>query len=428
MAQAYVADAMAEAPATFSLFVRTLPAQRNFLLAAGLETALAGLESFHFDDAAIGYLRSLGRFTPSFLDWLRAFRFQGAVTAVPEGTPVFAGEPLLEVTAPLAQAQLIETFLINELHLQTMLASKAARIVLAAQGRRVVDFGARRVHGIDASVNGARAFAIAGVAATSNMLAGHIWGLPVVGTMAHAYVQSFANEADAFRAFTRHYPDTTLLVDTYDTLDGVRRVIALAHEMGSDFRVAAVRIDSGDLAALAKASRTLLDAAGLAGVRIFVSGGLDEHAIGALLAAGAPVDAFGVGTRMGVSEDVPALDVVYKLTDLGGRGRLKLSPGKNLLPGRKQVWRVEEGGFAHRDVLGRAGEQLAGRPLLQPVMQAGSRIGAAPSLADIAAHAQREQARLPPALRAMQPARPPYAVEVSPALAAYASEVRGSSG
>ncbi len=424
MAQAYVADAMADVPATFSLFVRTLPAARNFLLAAGIDTALAALESFRFETADIDYIRSLGRFTPAFLDWLRAFRFQCSVVAVPEGTPMFAGEPILEVTGPLAQAQLVETLLINELHLQTMLASKAVRIVGAAQGRRVVDFGARRIHGIDAAVNGARAFAIAGVSATSNLLAGRAWGLPVVGTMAHAYVQSFASEAEAFRAFARHYPDTTLLVDTYDTLDGVRRVIDLARELGSAFRVQSIRLDSGDLTALARTSREMLDDAGLSNVRIFASGGLDEHVIAALVAAGAPIDAFGVGTRMGTSEDVPALDVVYKLTALAGRGRVKLSPGKNLLPGQKQIWRVEEGGVARRDVMGRAEEHNAGRALLQPVMQAGARVGARPSLADIAAHAQREIARLPPALRGLAMAR--YPVEVSAGLTAYAAEVRAA--
>ena len=424
MAQAYVADAMADVPATFSLFVRTLPAQRNFLLAAGIDTALAALESFRFEAADIDYVRSLGRFTPAFLDWLRAFRFQCSVVAVAEGTPMFAGEPILEVTGPLAQAQLVETLLINELHLQTMLASKAVRVVGAAQGRRVVDFGARRIHGIDAAVNGARAFAIAGVSATSNLLAGREWGLPVVGTMAHAYVQSFASEAEAFRAFARHYPDTTLLVDTYDTLEGVHRVIDLARELGPAFQVQAVRLDSGDLAALSRTARDTLDAAGLNQVRIFASGGLDEHSIAALVAAHAPIDAFGVGTRMGTSEDVPALDVVYKLTALAGRGRVKLSPGKNVLPGQKQIWRIEEGGLARRDVMGRAEEQNTGRALLQPVMQSGARIGARPSLADVAAHAQREIARLPQLLRGLSPAR--YPVEVSAALTAYAAEVRAA--
>lgn len=424
MAQAYVADAMADVPATFSLFVRTLPAQRNFLLAAGIDTALAALESFRFEAADIDYVRSLGRFTPAFLDWLRAFRFQCSVVAVAEGTPMFAGEPILEVTGPLAQAQLVETLLINELHLQTMLASKAVRVVGAAQGRRVVDFGARRIHGIDAAVNGARAFAIAGVSATSNLLAGREWGLPVVGTMAHAYVQSFASEAEAFRAFARHYPDTTLLVDTYDTLEGVHRVIDLARELGPAFQVQAVRLDSGDLAALSRTARDMLDAAGLNQVRIFASGGLDEHSIAALVAAHAPIDAFGVGTRMGTSEDVPALDVVYKLTALAGRGRVKLSPGKNVLPGQKQIWRIEEGGLARRDVMGRAEEQNTGRALLQPVMQSGARIGARPSLADVAAHAQREIARLPQLLRGLSPAR--YPVEVSAALTAYAAEVRAA--
>lgn len=421
MAQAYVADGMAGTPATFSLFVRTLPTSRNYLLACGLETVLDALTSLRFDADQLGYLRSLGKFTPSFLDWLQAFRFRGDIVAIAEGTPVFAGEPLLEVTGPLGQCQLVETLLINLMQLQTMLASKASRIVTAAAGRRIVDFGARRVHGIDASVHGARAFAIAGVSATSNMLAGQILGLPVVGTMAHAYVQSFAVEADAFRAFARTYPDTTLLVDTYDTLQGVAKVIALAAELGPAFRVQAIRLDSGDLVALSRAARAMLDAAGLSAVRIFASGGLDEDEIASVLKRGAPIDAFGVGTRMSVSEDAPALDVVYKLTALGGKGRVKLSPGKNLLPGRKQVWRTAE-----RDILGRAEESHSGRALLQPVLRAGERVGPPRSIAAIAAHAQAELAQLPERLRSPSPATPPYRVEVSPALTAYAHEVQAA--
>ncbi len=426
MVQAYVADGMAAAPATFSLFVRSLPASRNFLLACGLETALASLEAMRFDAASLDYLASLDRFTPSFLDWLRNFRFRASIDAIAEGTPVFAGEPLLEVSGSLAEAQLIETLLINTLQLQTMLASKAARIVAAADGRRVVDFGARRAHGIDASINGARAFAIAGVAATSNMLAGKILGVPVVGTMAHAYVQSFDNEADAFRAFARQYPDTTLLVDTYDTPGGVAKVIALASELGSAFRVQAIRLDSGDLLALSRAARAMLDAAGLGQVRILASGGLDEHEITSLLSRGAPIDAFGVGTRMSVSEDAPALDVVYKLTALAGQGRVKLSPGKNLLPGRKQVWRSEADRVSTGDVLSRAEEHLSGRALLQPVLRDGERVAPARSLADIATYAQAEIARFPAAVRGIAPAKPPYRVATSLGLESYARAVQAS--
>lgn len=424
MVQAYVADGTGDVPATFSLFVRTLPATRNFLLAAGLDSVLRHLESLRFEPEAIAYLRTLGRFTPSFLDWLARFRFNGSVTAVPEGTPVFAGEPLLEVTGGLAESQLFETLLINEMHTQTMLASKAARVVLAARGRRVVDFGARRVHGLDASVKGARAFAIAGVSATSNLLAGKIHDLPVVGTMAHAYVQSFENEADAFRAFVRLYPDTTLLVDTYDTLQGVGRVIDLARELGPQFKVQAIRLDSGDLAALSKAARAMLDAAGLGHVQIFASGGLDEHALADLLSCGAPIDAFGVGTRMGVSEDAPTLDVVYKLTEFAGRGRMKLSPGKNLLPGRKQVWRQENAGVYAGDVIGRAEESMTGIPLLRPAMRDGRRLLPTPSLQQVASYAAAELAKLPPPVRGLAAAV--YPVTVSDSLSAHAASVQAS--
>ncbi len=424
MVQAYVADGTGDVPATFSLFVRTLPGARNFLLAAGLESVLRHLESLRFDSDAIAYLRTLGCFTPSFLDWLARFRFQGSVVAVPEGTPMFAGEPLLEITGGLAEAQLFETLLINEMHTQTMLASKAARVVLAAQGRRVVDFSARRVHGVDASVKGARAFAIAGISATSNLLAGKVHDLPVVGTMAHAYVQSFENEADAFRAFVRQYPDTTLLVDTYDTLQGVRRVVDLARELGAQFKVQAIRLDSGDLATLSKQAREMLDAAGLHHVRIFASGGLDEHALADLLSRGAPIDAFGVGTRMGVSEDAPTLDVVYKLTEFAGRGRMKLSPGKNLLPGRKQIWRRETGGIYSGDVIGRADESLSGTPLLRLVMKEGRRLVPAPPLQQIASYAATELAKLPPPVRSRATAA--YPVTVSDSLTAHAKSVQAA--
>lgn len=423
MMQAYVEAGMAE-PATFSLFVRRLPARRNYLLACGLDDVLTYLETLRFTDDSLAYLASLGQFSARFLAWLRDFRFTGDVYAVPEGTPVFANEPIVEITAPIAEAQLAETFVANQVHLQTMLASKAARVVAAARGRPVVDFGARRTHGTDAALKAARAFHIAGVAATSNVLAGRTYGLAVTGTMAHSFIQSHESEAEAFRAFVGIYPETVLLVDTYDTLQGVRRVCALARALGDGFRVRAVRLDSGDLAALSREARAILDEAGLGHVGIFASSSLDEDAIDALLRAEAPITGFGVGTKMGVSEDAPSLDIVYKLCTYAGLGRVKLSTGKPVLPGRKQVFRSENGGTAVGDVIGRAGESLKGRPLLQLVMRGGQRTDAGrDTLDDARARAAAELAKLPGALRGLAPADPPYPVEVSARLRADQEDV-----
>ncbi|QLH38932.1 MAG: nicotinate phosphoribosyltransferase [Defluviicoccus sp.] len=423
MMQAYVEAGMAET-ATFSLFVRRLPKRRNYLLACGLDDVLSYLESLRFSEDSLEYLASLGQFSARFLAWLRDFRFTGDVYAVPEGTPVFANEPIVEITAPIAEAQLAETFVANQIHLQTMLASKAARVVAAARGRPVVDFGARRMHGTDAALKAARAFHIAGVAATSNVLAGRIYGLPVTGTMAHSFIQSHESEAEAFRAFVGIYPETVLLVDTYDTLRGVRRVCALARELGDGFRVRAVRLDSGDLAALSREARAILDEAGLGHVGIFASSSLDEDAIDALLRAEAPITGFGVGTKMGVSEDAPSLDIVYKLCTYAGLGRVKLSTGKPVLPGRKQVFRSEDGGRAAGDVIARADESLKGRPLLQLVMRGGQRTDAGrDTLDDARARAADELAKLPGALRGLAPTDPPYPVEVSARLRADQEDV-----
>jgi nicotinate phosphoribosyltransferase len=416
MADAYLDEGLQE-EATFSLFVRKLPARRNFLLACGLEDALAYLEALRFSSEQLAWLESLGHFSKRLLDWLACFHFSGDVYALPEGTPVFAEEPLLEVVAPLPEAQLVETSLLNQVHLQTLAASKAARVVEAARGRPVVDFGVRRMHGLDAGLKVARAAYIAGVAATSNLLAGQRYGIPVAGTMAHSYVQAHDDERSAFRAYTRRFPETTLLVDTYDTLAGVHEVVTLARELGPDFRVRAVRLDSGDLGALARAARALLDEAGLARVRLFASGGLDEDSVARLVDGGAPLDGFGVGTAMGVSADAPSLDMVYKLVEYAGRGRLKLSTEKVLWPERKQVFRVEEQGVARRDVLARHDEAGPGRALSRRVMRAGRRLeGATPSLESVRTHAREEVARLPSSVRALVRAEPPYPVEVSPVL------------
>ncbi len=368
MLQAYWRDGQTD-EAVFDLFVRRLPEHRDFLLACGLDDVLRYLESFRFSPAALAYLDSLDCFAGEFLEFLAKLRFEGDVHAVPEGTTIFADEPIIEVVAPLPQAQLVETFLLNQVSFQTMVASKAARVVAAAEGRPVVEFGLRRLHGTDAGMKAARAAYIAGVGATSNVLAGMVYGIPVAGTMAHSYIATHDSELDAFRAFATQYPDSILLVDTYDTIEGVRNVIRLAKDADTDFRVRAVRLDSGDLATLAAATRELLDDAGLDHVEIFASGNLDEYRIAELVRGGAPIDGFGVGTRMGVSADHPSLDTAYKLVEYAGRSRMKFSTDKSNLPGRKQVYRTES-----HDVIALHDESVDGRPLLEKVMAGGKRL------------------------------------------------------
>jgi nicotinate phosphoribosyltransferase len=413
MLQAYFEEGMTE-QAVFTLFVRRLPKRRNFLLACGVDSVLDFLETVRFSEEDLTYLNSLGLFSDRFLVWLRDFRFAGEVYAVPEGTPVFSNEPLLEVVAPMPEAQLIETFVMNQVHVQTVQASKAQRVVTAANGRPVVDFGARRMHGIDAALKAARAFWIGGVASTSNVLAGKLYGVPVAGTMAHSYIQAHENEMSSFRAFAGVFPETVLLVDTYDTLDGVRKVIDLAKTLGEDFKVKAVRLDSGDLLALSKEARRLLDEAGLKKVEIFASGGLNEDVITTLLSFNAPIDGFGVGTSMGVSSDAPDLDIAYKLSEYAGKGRLKLSTGKPILPGRKQVFRIEKDGQDVRDVIACVDEDPVGRPLLVPMMRDGKRLPEGTvDLTTARRYAQEQMARLPERVRAITSADPPYPVEVS---------------
>jgi len=418
MLQAYFEEQMRET-AAFSLFVRHLPEHRNYLLACGLDDVLAYLETLRFDRDALAYLASLQRFSDRFLAHLESLRFTGDVYAVPEGTPIFANEPILEVEAPIAEAQFVETLLMNQVHVETVLASKASRVVEAANGKTVVDFGLRRMHGIDAGIKAARAYYIAGIDATSNVAAGQAYGLPLAGTLAHSYIQAHDHEYDAFRAFARLYPDTTLLVDTYDTLAGIRKVVDLSRELGGDFRVSAVRLDSGDLQALSGEARNILDAAGLQRVEIFASGGLNEESIAQLVAAGAPIDGFGVGSDLGVSRDAPGLDIVYKLVEYAGKPRLKLSTGKSLLPGRKQVFRVERDGLSDHDIIGRRQEPACGRPLLQKVMASGQRCAAGRVTLDEArVLARRELTRLPRKIRGLAPSDPPYPVHISPSLAA----------
>ena len=424
MLQSYFEAGLSQ-EAVFSLFIRRLPKERNYFLVCGLADMLQGLEVFRFSQDAIQYLSSLNKFSSQFLDYLAEFRFEGDVHAAPEGTPIFANEPILEVVAPIGQGQLIETFVMNQLHLQTLLASKAARVVEAAQGRAVVDFGARRMHGLDAAVKAARAFHIAGVDATSNVLAGKRYGIPVAGTMAHSYIEAFDTEYEAFHTFSETFPETILLVDTYDTIAGVKNVIRLARELGKVFRINGIRLDSGNLASLAKECRKELDKEGLESVKIFVSGGIDEYEIRDLLANGAPISGFGVGTAMGVSDDVPALDIAYKICAYDGKGRLKLSTGKQTYPGRKQVFRVEEGRKAIRDVIARAEEDLAGgRPLLKQVMKRGKIVPDLPKdPSEIREYARHEIEKLPGNIRRIETATNPYPILISDELETHRREV-----
>ena len=409
MGQSYLAEGMHERPATFSLFVRRLPRGWGYLVAAGLDAALAHLEDLSFRDDELAYLERTRVFSTAFLDHLRTFRFTGSVRAMPEGTPFLAREPVLEVTAPLLEAQLVESYVLNQVHLQSLIAGKAARSVEAAGGRALVDFALRRAHGTDAGLKVARAAYLAGFDSTSNVAAGHAYGIPIAGTMAHSYVQAFEKEIDAFRAFARSFPDECiLLVDTYDTVEGARRAATVGRELAaSGHALRAVRLDSGDLVDLAPRVREVLDAAGLPGAGIFASGGLDEHEIARLVAAGAPIAGFGVGSSVGVASDHPVLDMAYKLVAFDGRPVLKLSEGKATLPGAKQVFRPSARDLREPDVLGLADEPApAGHaPLLVPAMEGGRRI-VAESLGEIRARCADLRTRLDPERRALDAVAP----------------------
>jgi nicotinate phosphoribosyltransferase len=396
MAASYFAIGL-NGPATFSLSVRRLPPRRGYLVAAGLERLLEALEEFRFAPGAIDYLASLKLFAPEFLDYLAALRFTGEVVAMPEGTIFFEEEPILEVHAPLIEAQLIETLVINQIGLASLVASKAARSYHAGRGRRLIDFGLRRSHGADAGLVAARASYLAGFAGTSNVLAGRRYAIPLYGTMAHSYIMAHETESAAFGHFVALFPQlSTLLVDTYDTIRGVENAAKTALELrAKGFKLQAVRLDSGDLLDLSVRTRRILDHQGLNDVAIFASGNLDEYRIDELLRAGAPIDAFGVGAAMVVSADAPALDISYKLAEYDGVGRLKTSAGKLTLPGRKQVFRAvnQNGGF-FSDRIGLAEETAASvarefrpaphsiAPLLERRFQAGRRVEPRPTLAE----------------------------------------------
>ena len=411
--------------AVFEFFVRRLRSGRGFLMAAGLEQCLEFLEQLRFEPAELDWLASTKRFSPAFLDSLAALRFAGDVHAMPEGTVFFPNEPILRVTAPIAMAQLAETRLINLLHYETLIASKAARSVLVAPDKLLVDFGLRRAHGAEAGLLAARASYLAGFTGTSTVLAGKLFDIPLFGTMAHSFVQAHDEEALAFEHFAHAQPDNVvLLIDTWDTEAAAHKVVALAAKLAdAGIRIKGVRIDSGDLAEHARRVRRILDAGGLGDVIVFASGDLDEYALREMLDAGVPVDGFGIGTRVDTSSDVPYLDCAYKLEEYAGRARRKRSEGKATWPGRKQVYRSLDGdGRMAGDVVALEGEAQPGEPLLAQVMQGGKRTAAAPALADVRRHAARNLAQLPELLRQL---REPfeYRVEISPGLHELAVQV-----
>lgn len=424
MMQAYLEAGMTET-AVFEFFVRRLGPNRGFLMAAGLETVLAFLESAAFAPEELDWLAASGRFSGDFIDAMAALRFTGEVHAMAEGTLFFADEPILRVTAPLPLAQLFETRIINLLHFQCLIASKAARMVLAAEGRPLIDFGLRRAHGAEAGLLAARAAYLAGFASSATTLAAPRFGLPVAGTMAHSFIQAHDDEALAFERFARARPQSViLLLDTYDTEAAARKVVALAPKLAADgIAVQGVRLDSGDLAAEARAVRAILDAGGLAEVKIFASGGLDERALQRHRAAGAPIDGYGIGTSLTTSQDAPALDCAYKLQDYAGLPRRKRSTGKATWPGRKQVYRtVGSDGRLAGDRVTLEGDAQPGEPLIARVMADGRRLAPPPDLAATRAHAAAELQRLPEPLRRLE-SEPAYPVTISPALRALADEV-----
>lgn len=418
MAESYLREGMT-GEATFGLFVRDYPADRSYFVSAGLEGLLDVLPDFRFSEESLQYLGSLGKFSAGFMDYLRGFRFSGRIRAIPEGRIFFAQEPILEVTAPIIEAQVLETIVMNFIQLETMLASKAARVFGAAAGKGIIDFGMRRTHGIDASIKAARASYIVGFLGTSNLLAGKLHDIPVFGTMAHSYVSSFPGELDSFYAFARAFPNgTVLLIDTYDSISGALKAVEVAKAMAKrGHKLLGVRLDSGDLDDLSRKVRGILDDAGLPDVQILVSGNLDEYKVENLVKCGADIDLFAVGTRMGVSADAPYLDIAYKLVEYEGRPVLKLSTGKKTWICKKQVYRsYQADGTMDTDrvcLLDSRG--MEGEPLLELVMENGERARPADSLSRIRERFSEEWRRLPEHLKAIHSPQV-YPVEVCKSL------------
>jgi nicotinate phosphoribosyltransferase len=414
MLQGYIEDDM-HGEAVFEFFVRKMPESRGFFMAAGLESVLDFLEQVHFSPAELDYLASTKRFSKKLLDYLAAFRFTGSVDAMPEGTLFFTDEPILRVVAPIGQAQFVESRVINLLHLQSLIASKAARSVLAADGRaKLIDFGLRRAHGAEAGLYAARSSYIAGFDGTATVLAEHLYGIPAFGTMAHSFIEAHEDEKNAYLRFASANPDiVTLLVDTYDTVRGTKHLVEISGELRrKGIPIKGIRLDSGDLADLAVKTRRILDEGGLKDVQIFASGNIDEYAILDLYSKGAPITGFGVGTKMDVSADVPYLDCAYKLMEYAVKPRLKKSEGKATWPGRKQVFRRFRDGEMAGDLLTLEDDIQEDRPLIRPYMTGGKRLAPPESLADIRSRAAEGLRSLPQHLRELEDA-PPYPVEVS---------------
>ena len=424
MLQVFFHEGMEE-PATYEFFVRDLPPERGFLLAAGLEQVLEYLETVRFSEQELAWLAATERFDQDFVDYLGRFRFSGDVYAMAEGTVFFPNEPILRVTAPIPQAQFIESRVINLLHFQTLLASKAARCVLVAPGKLLVDFGLRRAHGAEAGLLAARAAYLAGFGGTATVLAGKQYDIPIFGTMAHSFVQAHSTESAAFEAFAHAQPNNVvLLIDTYDTEAAAQKVVELAPRLKAEgIAIKGVRLDSGNLGDHARKVRKILDEGGLSRTNIFSSGNLDEHMLRELLQAGAPIDGFGIGTRLDTSADAPYLDCAYKLVEYAGHPRRKRSEGKATWPGRKQVYRDydDQGQYMQADVITMEDDVPQGVPLIQAVMKGGQRLQPAEPLATSRERAARQLAQLPEHLRALG-TTPPFLVTISPALEALARE------
>lgn len=424
MAQAYLEQGM-DGTAVFEFFVRKLPAHRNFFVAAGLEQVLDSLSRLHFTKEELAWLDQSGRFSSRLLHYLETLKFTGDVDAMPEGTLFFPHEPVLRIVAPLPQAQLVESRVMNLLNFQTMVASKAARAVLVARGKPLIDFGLRRAHGAEAGLFAARASYLAGFAGTATVLAGMTYGIPLYGTMAHSFVQAHADETLAFEHFAHTQPDNVvLLIDTYDTEAAANKVVSLARALKAQgIIVKGIRLDSGDLADHARKVRCILDEGGLPQTQILASGNLDEYRLRDLIQVGAPIDSFAVGTAMTTSSDAPSLDCAYKLQEYAGQPCRKRSEGKVTWPGRKQVYRYyANDGHLDHDIVTTLDDQLPGEPVLQPVMKNGRRSGTSPGLAELRRHATAQLGQLPESLRSLEPV-PAYDTRISTALQRLAQTV-----
>ncbi|MBI4447983.1 nicotinate phosphoribosyltransferase [Candidatus Woesearchaeota archaeon] len=418
--------------ATFDMFIRKLPKDRNYLIAAGLEQVIEYLENLHFTEEDIQYLREQQLFTEDFLQYLKKFKFEGEVYAVQEGTPIFDNEPIMRITAPKIQAQIVETFILNTINFQTMIASKASRIVQTANPQKVVDFGLRRAHGSDAGMKAARASYIAGCVATSNVKAGKQYSMPISGTMAHSYIMDEETELEAFRNYAKTFKNQpkalTLLIDTYDTIQGAKNAAIIAKELEKEGKkISAVRLDSGDLTKLSIEVRKILDEQGLNYVKIFASNDLNEYKIKQLQEQGAKIDAYGVGTEMATSKDHPALPGVYKLAETTKNGkkipRMKLSEDKNTMPGRKQAYRLySENGKMLNDIIALETEKIEGEPLLQKVMQNGKRLQPKKSLGKIRSYCLQQVDKLPDELKKID-AKTNYKVGIAPGLQQLTQEL-----